>query len=274
MATKKKETPGATPGKEKKKNGPNVIEIDGDRLLEKLDKAKKKTGGKKNASHDPNDEPVLYKDAIGNDISIVSAEIKDLFCNYTYSIKQGANVGDEHKVKGKGIVDEDMREAFQKLRVHLANIDDAFILYGEDVKNIQGLTDHELTQNYIVTGIKIKGGSDSELVSLIGNKYCTYAPGRIHLETPLIAMDNLSSYKWSDDLREVVNSCRKEVAEYMNGKFTLPEPAEKENPNQLKITDMIDKQEQDNKSKTEQTPGDEVAQAEEKEVDFDAAKVE
>ena len=49
---------------------------------------------------------------------ISSAKIKDDYCEYSYEIKKGIGYGDTHSVKGKGIINDDLRKAMNKLNVH------------------------------------------------------------------------------------------------------------------------------------------------------------
>lgn len=159
------------------------------------------------------------------------ASIKDDLCNYDYEVIQGVGLGFSHKVKGKGIIEDDMKNAFAKLNVHLAAIDDIFIHTNNEFQNIQDVNNHELTFLYNVIGIEVKGGEENESVILTGNKYLRAASGsRMDLVSPKIPIDNLSSYKWYEDLKEAVDNCRREVALYHYGKFTeveVQQPEEK-----------------------------------------------
>ena len=69
-------------------------------------------------------------DVLGDEIpklfKITKASITDDFCNYSFEITDGIGIGDTHSVKGKGIIHDDLRAAFNQLNVHLGVIDDAF----------------------------------------------------------------------------------------------------------------------------------------------------
>lgn len=162
---------------------------------------------------------------------IKDASIKDDFCHYSYEIISGIGLGDTHTVKGKGIIEDDMRNAFAAFNVHLACIDDVFKHSGIEVSDIDGMKDSELTYLYNVTGFKIKGSKEDEQIILIGNKYVSSAGGRIELESPKIPLDNLSSYKWYNELKTAADNARYEVEQYKGGKYTSPveeeEPEEK-----------------------------------------------
>ncbi len=176
---------------------------------------------------------------LSHDFLITSAVIKDELCHYSFDIIYGVGMGDTHAVKGKGIVMESLKEAFQKLNVHMAVIDDVFKHNKIDISNIDKFHNNELSGLYTVNGFKIKGGSENESVTLIGTKYVTSAGGgRIELETPKVALDSLSSYQWYNELKEAIEHVRKEVESYKDGNYISAEPeVEKENPKQMKITD-------------------------------------
>lgn len=166
---------------------------------------------------------------------ITAASIKDDFCNYTYDIVNGVGSGDTHQVKGKGIVDTDMLNAFAKLNVHLSVIDDAFKLSGIEIPNIAQMHSHELATNYTVTAFKVKGKKEDKSIVLVGTKFITSAAGRIAIETPKIYIGNGSSYEWASELDEVIENARLEVELYKGGKCTSVEPGEINDENQIQI---------------------------------------
>lgn len=173
--------------------------------------------------------------AEGRAIEIREALIKDDFCNYKYEIVSGKAIGFTHGVVGKGVIEDDMRNAFARLNVHLAVIDDVYKHSGVQIGDIDSMHNDELALLYTVTGIKIKGGEENEAVILIGNKYLS-SGARMELESPKIAIDSLSSYTWHNELREAVRMVREEVALYHFGKYTpvkVEEP--EEDPKQSKI---------------------------------------
>jgi hypothetical protein len=171
--------------------------------------------------------------------TIKEASIKDDYCNYTFEITKGVGAGDTHSVKGSGIIEEDMRDAFRAFNVHLAAIDDVFKLSGIEIEDIEKFHNHELTANYHVNAFKIKGGSENESIILIGSKFVGTAGGRIELATPKIPLDNMSSYQWYNELKAAADKAREEVALYKEGKYTTAEEEEEPNPRQLTIGDAI-----------------------------------
>lgn len=138
--------------------------------------------------------------AEGISISIKEAKIKDDFCLYKYEEATGKSIGFIHKVDGKGVIDDDMRNAFARLNVHLAFIDDVFKHSGTAIEDIDKMHNDELTLLYTCTGFKINGGDENESIILIGTKYLS-AGARMEIETPRIAIDSLSSYKWHNELK-------------------------------------------------------------------------
>lgn len=167
---------------------------------------------------------------------ITAAAIKDGFCNYSYEIIEGVGLGDSHAVKGSGLIEDDMLNAFSVFNVHLAVIDDVFKHSDIEFDNIDKMHGEELTGLYHVTGFKIKGSKDNESIILVGNKYVSQAGGRLELETPKIPLDNLSSYKWYNELKAAADKARLEVALYKEGKYTAIEVIEEEDTKQTSIT--------------------------------------
>ena len=157
---------------------------------------------------------------------ITEASIKDDYCNYSFEIIDGIGVGDTHSVKGSGIIEDDLRNAFANLNVHLAAIDDIFKHSKVEILDIDELHSHELTMLYHVTSIKIKGGQDNESIIIKGNKYVSSAGGRMEISTPQVPLDNLSSYKWYNELKDEVDLIREEVALYKEGKYSAVEEIE------------------------------------------------
>lgn len=149
-------------------------------------------------------KPILIKDA----------SISDGFCNYSYEIVSGIGLGDTVKRKGSSVVHDDLINAINALNVHLAITDDAFKYKGIEVNSIDEVAEHEVRQNYHVTGIKISGGAEDESVVLIGSKWVSY--GSIGLETPKIKETGV--YPFKQELFEALDLVREEVYEYMMGK--------------------------------------------------------
>jgi hypothetical protein len=168
--------------------------------------------------------------------AITAATLKDDLCNYSYDILDGVGAGDTHTVKGKGIADDDLIDAFRNLNVHLACVDDVFKHNKVELDNIDNMHNNEFTALYHVTGFKIKGSAENESVVLIGVKSVSCSGERISLESPRIPLDGLSSYKWYNELLEAIDHARAEVALYKGGKCTIPEADPEPDRKQLKIT--------------------------------------
>ena len=160
---------------------------------------------------------------------IMGATVKDGMCDYSYEIISGIGIGGTHTVKKTaGIVDDDLLTALSKFSVHLAVVDGSFKYSGIEIDDIDSFHTHEITHNYIVTQFKIAGGKDNESIQLIGNKYVSEAGGRMELTTPKIPLDNLSSYKWYNELKDAAAYAREEVSLYKEGKYTPIEVDEEE----------------------------------------------
>jgi hypothetical protein len=173
-------------------------------------------------------------------ISIIAAKIKDGLCHYSYEILEGVGQGATHNVKGPGIIKDSLRKAFERLRVHMAVIDDAFKNSGIEIDDIDNFHNAELTGCYVVDGLKIKGSAENESIILLGNKYVSAAGGRMELASPKIPLDNLSSYKWYNELKVLSDNARAEVELYNAGNYTPIEKEEEDvNYKQATILDQV-----------------------------------
>ncbi|HEY8690550.1 MAG TPA: hypothetical protein VIM07_15040 [Chitinophagaceae bacterium] len=149
-------------------------------------------------------------------LEIKEAAIKDDYCNYSYELMQGVGEGDIIGRKGAAVVHNDMLDAFEKLNVHLAVIDDAFRYSHIEIEDIDMMHSSELAGLFKVTGLKLRGNADNESVILVGTKFIKTG-GYISLETPRIKFD--SGYPFKNELHEAVYKCCDEVEQYMNGKI-------------------------------------------------------
>lgn len=183
-------------------------------------------------------EPGAPEQNIGApEFEITAASIKDDLCNYSFDIVKGLGAGDTHKVSGKGIVDSDLLTAMAKFNVHLAAIDDCFKHSGIDIDDIDMMHGHELATNIIVTGFRIKGGSENESIILTGTKHVSTSGDRMQISSPAILLDELSSYPWAKQLKKAADKARMEVRLYKEGKYTpIKEPEAQEDANQLKLS--------------------------------------
>lgn len=165
-----------------------------------------------------NEEDIANKmDELVQDVkpyTIVSAVIKEDLCNYGYEIKNGVCSGDKIPTrKGSKVIHNDMRDAFRKLNVHLAFIDDAF--KSVVVESIEDASEYELVSNYSVTGFKVAGNEENEGFIISGEKWVTH--GSISLnDMPKIT--RATNYRFYDDLKDAIEHAIIEVEAYMNGK--------------------------------------------------------
>lgn len=181
-----------------------------------------KKGTKENPVTTKEMEDILTQE-VKKPYKITEAVIVDDFCNYKYEMVEGKGPYDKHKVDGKGIIEDDMRDVFVKLRVHMAAVYGVFSLQGLDIKDIDLHHNDVVTGEFHVNGFKIKGGEDNESISLIGSKHVASVGGRMSLTTPWIEISSLSSYKWYNELKALADLARKEVALYKEGKYTIPD---------------------------------------------------
>lgn len=152
-------------------------------------------------------------------LDFTAASIIDLFCNYHYKIKTGIGAGNGHDVKGSIVIHHDFENAMEKLDKHMACVDLAFKLSGTKFDDIDQVENDELTAMYSVTGFKISGGEDNLSVVLIGTKQLTL--GRIKITTPKIEITENSSYLWHEDLLNCINTLKREVELYHEGKCAI-----------------------------------------------------
>jgi hypothetical protein len=168
---------------------------------------------------------------------ILEAEIKDGLCNYVYEMTEGKGPYDKHKVSGKGFIMDDMREIFDKFRVHMAAIDGVFKLRAMELDDIDRYHNDDVVLGYHVDGFKMKGSDEMEFIILVGSKPIQECGARQRIETPKIDITSSSGYQWYNELKELADAAREEVALYKEGKYTVPDTDEDDvdDPNQLSI---------------------------------------
>lgn len=138
------------------------------------------------------------KDVAKRAVLITGAQIKDACCNYSYEINTGPTSGDKINRKGGLIIHQDMQDAFEKLNIHLAILDDAFSTLPKPPKTLQDMLAHPIAGNFRVIGFKVQGTDENKGYILIGEK--TVSHGVIALESPKIT--KFSEYDQFDDLHE------------------------------------------------------------------------
>lgn len=168
--------------------------------------------------------------------AVTGAKITDDICNYNIHVTAGAGLG-KHAVKGEGIVDEDMKIAFSKFNVHLAVIDGVFKHKGIEIEKLSKFHNHEVTNDYTVSGFKMSGEEDNLSIELSGSKYAPY--GQIEFPTPKIMLDATGGYPFYKELKAASETAIKEVELYIGGKFTPVESTEPYNPKQVTLGDAI-----------------------------------
>ena len=175
-------------------------------------------------------------DMVKKPFEINDAAIKDGFCNYGYEVSTGKAIGTIHNIKGKLIIEDDLRDAFVKFNVHAAVIDDAFRRSNIQISDIDTMHNDNIALDYHVVKVVIKGKEENAGVVLIGDKRISLG-SRMSFETPKILVDSSSSYTWYNELRAAMEVLIKEVELYDGGKGTAVR-VEDEEP-KLKQTKMV-----------------------------------
>jgi hypothetical protein len=170
------------------------------------------------------------------EFNFIAAKIKDGICHYTYEVLKGVGIGATHSVKGAGLVRDNLTMALSKLNVHMAAIDDSFSNAQIEIEDIDKEHGHELAGNYHIEGFKIKGSADNERIILIGTKYVRSVGGRSKQETPEVPLDNLSSYKWYNELKSAADEVRRQVERYHGGDYDPIEVVEEEKTKYKQLT--------------------------------------
>lgn len=111
-------------------------------------------------------------------------------------------------------VHADLREAFDKLKLHLVSICE--MPEFEQVKK-HGIYDFNIEDNlnnYVVTGYSKGGSEESAGVVIIGQKLL--GSGKVlNITTPFIQFEDEEAYEFSGDLYAHIEACDYEVAEYL-----------------------------------------------------------
>ena len=161
------------------------------------------------------------------DVEIKGATLKDSFCSYSYELLKGPTKGDTLTHNGVHIIHDDLQEAFEKMNVFMANLDDAF----PETKNTTTFEEleaqDEITEKYTVTGFKISGVEENRSVVLLGYKEVTR--GIIKFETPKEKLNG--NYLYLHQLKTRLFDLIDEVENYRSGK-TAPQ----DDPNQVVMT--------------------------------------
>jgi hypothetical protein len=161
----------------------------------------------------------------GEKLYIISAaSLSADFCHYSYSLASGITRGDEVNRKGSLIVHDDLKNAFEKLYVHLAAICEE-IDYSK-IKNIETIEaydeDNHKTNSieykvsrFYVSGFSIKGTGENEGVVINGSKLLS-TDDSVKLTSPNTSWGG--DYPYINELKVAIDNIIFEVEEYMNGK--------------------------------------------------------
>lgn len=154
------------------------------------------------------DEFLKRLDNLREQAKITKASVKDDLCNYDYEITQGACVGDKLSRKGGSSIHNDLIDSLNKLRPHLAILNDYF----EDSSDLEKCSE-DVLDKFFVAGFKVSG-SDNEGYEIYGTRIVTH--GDVGADTPKITISN--NYEHFNHLQTSIRACQDEVLQYMNGK--------------------------------------------------------
>jgi hypothetical protein len=129
-------------------------------------------------------------------------------------------------VAGSGIVKDSLLKAFANFNVHLACMDEIFKHSKIEISDIDNMHNDELISLYRVSYFKIKANKGYDTIKVHGMKYVSSAGGWMELKSPEVALDNLSSYKWWNELKTAADTAREEVLLYKEGNYTPVEVEE------------------------------------------------
>ena len=157
-----------------------------------------------------------------NIYEIKKAQIKESLCLISYELLSDPIRGDIIKHKGVHYVHTDLEEAFKRLNVFLAHIDEAYKGFSTNKTTITELENKEQTEKYTVVGFSITGKEESRSVILTGVKEVEY--GYIKFDTPKIMIEG-GNYFYLEEISERINNAINEVIAYLGGK-KAPEPVQ------------------------------------------------
>lgn len=193
---------------------------------------------------------------------IQKAKIKDGQLSVTYEENfTEENYSNTIDKKCAQTVHVDLREAFDKLKLHLVCICE--MPEAEQVKK-HGIYDFNLEDNlnnYIVTGYSKGGNGESAGAVILGQKLLS--SGKVlNITTPFIQFEDEEAYEFSGDLYAHIEGCDYEVSEYLfNEKwgikqldFDFDSPDESSIGENITITVKEEKPKRKKKKKEEKIP--------------------
>lgn len=146
---------------------------------------------------------------------IQKAKIKDgqLTVTYEESFTE-ENYSNTIDKKCAQTVHADLRDAFDKLKLHLVSICEMPEIELIKKHGIYDLNIDENLANYVVTGYSKGGNGESAGVVIIGQKLLN--SGKVlNITTPFIQFEDEEAYEFSGDLYAHIEACDYEVEEYV-----------------------------------------------------------
>lgn len=174
------------------------------------------------------------------EVMMRSAQIKGTDCHYSFEALQsnkekGYHKGVVYPVKTKDtIIKESFRDTIREGRVHLACLDDAFLLSQIDFNNLALVKNEDLVDDYAVLGIQLKGNEGDLKVIITGKKFSKTAKEWIEFDVPVV-LEEYGDYVHREFLKQWVEKVMREAELYMHGNYDLVVDEDLEDPKQTKI---------------------------------------
>lgn len=145
---------------------------------------------------------------------IEKAKIKDSQLIATYEERfKTENYSNTIEKKCSQVVHGDMKNAFDKLKVHLVCVSE--MPEAEKIRNA-GVYDYPIDElnNYVVTGYSHGGSDESAGVTIIGQKLLK--SGKVlNLISPFIQFEDADAYEFAGELYSDIEACDYEVNQYL-----------------------------------------------------------
>ena len=145
---------------------------------------------------------------------ILKASVKHDRCEVTYKESfTEANFSNEVSKKCSQIVHVDLKNALDRLKVHLVILceqPEAVLIESDNIYEF----DIEQLSNYVVTGYSIGGSDESAGVTIIGQKLLK--SGQVlNINSPFTKFEDLEAYEFAGELYGDIQACNWEVSEYL-----------------------------------------------------------
>lgn len=150
---------------------------------------------------------------------IRKAKIKDDLLEAFWEEIHEDGVIDECQKKGNHLIHQDLRDAFDRLRPHLAKLCD--LREGDVIKKSIENVHEEAFSHIKISGFTIGGEGEDEGVTISGRK--RFGGKSINLNSPFQKWeDEYDPYMYADELSQAIEACVYEVEQYLfHGKHAV-----------------------------------------------------